>query len=181
MTTLKKRLTLCLAVLSFTSVFFVASAEEHQWNDCKDPATKEACMHTQMDKHIAEHEARLHDELKLTAAQEPAWKSFTDSMHQQRLAMEADHQAHRAAPSHADMENMSAPDKLEHHLAMMQKHLTAMQAHLTALKSFYTVLTPEQQTIMNKEIRRFAHHRHHHCHHHFFHHNDIDHEQQPGK
>jgi protein CpxP len=135
----------------------LAGAQEHMSSACKDAANKDDCMQTQMDKHMQEHEAKLHDSLKLTAAQEPAWKTFTDSLHQQMAAMQADR---KSMPSHSDMAKMSAVDRMENHLAMMQKHVTMMQNHLTALKTFYTVLSPEQQVTMNKAVEKMERHMH---------------------
>jgi protein CpxP len=157
MDNLKKKILLSCAAISMAAFTFAASADEHHGNSCKDQANKEECMHAQMDKFRAEHEKKLHDELKITAAQEPAWKAFTDNFNQQMDAMRADH---KAMPQRSDMEKLSGPERLQKHLDMMQKRMTMMQNHLAALKTFYAVLTPEQQTTMNKEIARFAHHRH---------------------
>lgn len=158
MNILNKRIILSCAAISIASVAFLANANEPHSSDCKDQASKEQCMDAHMDKDRAEHEKKLHDALKLTASQEPAWKTFTDSINQQMDSMHADHQPE---PSHADMEKLSAPDRLQRHIDGMQKHLVTMQAHLASLKSFYAVLTPDQQTTMNKDIARVLHHRDH--------------------
>lgn len=152
-----KRFILSCTVIGFTSIALMASAQE-SWG-CKDAPNKDDCMHAQMTKHMQDHEAKLHDSLKLTAAQEPAWKTFTDSIHQQMSAMQAEH---KSMPSKADMDKLSAPEQLENHLAMMQKHMTSMQNHLAALKTFYAVLTPEQQVTMNKAAAKMAQHMHAH-------------------
>ena len=152
-----KRLILSCAFIGCTAFALFAGAQE--MSSCKDATNKDDCMHTQMAKHMQDHEAKLHDALKLTAAQEPAWKTFTDSIHQQMSAMQADH---KTMPSHADMEKMAAPDLLENHIAMMQKQLTNMQNHLVALKAFYAVLTPDQQVTMNKAAAMMARHMHGH-------------------
>ncbi len=155
---LMNRVLMACAVLSLASSTLLVHAETA--GSCRDAANRADCMHTEMAKQMQEHEAKLHDALKLTAAQEPAWKAFTDRNHQQMAAMQADHPA---MPSRAEMEKMSAPDLLQNHLAQEQKHLAAMQAHLDSLKQFYAVLTPEQQVIMNKAVERM--HRHHGWHH----------------
>ena len=152
-----KRFILSCAAIGVTSIALLAGAQE--MGNCKDAATKDDCMHAQMAKHLQDHEAKLHDSLKLTAAQEPAWKTFTDSIHEQMSAMQA---AHKSMPSHAEMDKLSAPELLENHLAIMQKQMTNMQNHLAALKAFYAVLTPEQQTTMNKAAAMMAHHMHGH-------------------
>jgi len=151
-----KRFMLGLAAVGLTSLALGALAQEHGNDACKDAADKADCMHAQMDRHIQEHEARLHDALKLTATQEPAWKTLTDSIHQQMAAEEAER---KTRPAHSDTEKLSAPQKLEEHLAMMQKHLSAMQTRLAALKSFYAVLSPEQQATMNSALAKMERHR----------------------
>lgn len=178
MKNLRNRIILSCAAFSLASFAIMANADEHHWDSCKDQANKDQCVHAQMDKFRAEHEQKLHDALKITAAQEPAWKALTDNFHQQMDAARADHEK---MPSNADMEKLSAPDRLQNHLAMMQKKMTMMQNHLTALKSFYAVLTPDQQAIMNKEIARMMRHRHHRWHHHDWHHDDTPPAQAPAK
>jgi len=161
MTNLKKKIILGCAAISMAAFSLAANADEHGWSTCKDQANKEECMHAQMEKFRAQHEQKLHDQLKITTVQEPAWKAFTDNFNQQMEAMNA---AHKAMPARGEMEKLSAPERLQNHLDRMQKHMIMMQNQLASLKSFYAVLTPDQQTIMNKEIARFAHHRHHHWH-----------------
>ena len=153
-----KRIMLSLAAVGLTTMALVAGAQEHMSGACKDAANKADCMHAQMDRRMQEHEAKLHDSLKLTAAQEPAWKALTDSFHQQMTALEADH---KAMPAHSDMEKMSAPQRMENHINMMQKHIAAMQTQLAALKAFYAVLSPEQQATMNAAMKKMAQHMHH--------------------
>jgi len=156
-----KRLIAGCALIGLTSLALLAGAQEHQFGPCKDVTSKDDCMQTQMEKHMqaqADREAKLHDALKLTAAQEPAWKALTDNFHQQMTAMQADR---KSMPTPAAMEKMSAPERMENHLAMMQKHLAMMQTQLTALKSFYAVLTPEQQATMNTAMEKMAKHWHH--------------------
>ena len=146
MNTMKKRLLISCAALSLVSITLLASAQERSGSDCKTQTNAQDCRQAKMAEFQAKHVAKLHDALKITAAQEPAWKSFTDSVHPQVAMMPP------AKISREEMEKMSAPERLEKHLAMQQKHLEMMQTHLAALKTFYAVLTPEQQTVMNKEV-----------------------------
>lgn len=92
---------------------------------------------------IEKHQAALHDKLKLTSAQEPAWKSFVDSVTPTALPMPFDRKA---------FEGLNAPARLEKMLDRLKEHEAKMQSHLTALKSLYAVLTPEQQKIMDDDI-----------------------------
>jgi Spy/CpxP family protein refolding chaperone len=160
--TTKKILSGC-AIVGFAAFSLIAAAQDHTQNSCKEQSDPQACMHAKMDAFRAAHEAKLHDALKLTPAQEPAWKSFTDDLHQQMTATAAEH---NAMPSRADMEKLPVPDRIEQHLAMEQKHLAMAQSRLTSLKTFYAVLTPEQKVTMDKAVEHFMrHHGHHHWHH----------------
>lgn len=92
---------------------------------------------------IEKHQAALHDKLKLSSAQEPAWKSFVDSVTPTAMPMPFDRKA---------FEGLNAPARLEKMLDRLKEHEAKMQSHLAALKSLYAVLTPEQQKIMDEDI-----------------------------
>lgn len=154
---LKKRLILSTAALSFASVALISIADEHRGSECKDQANVEQCRQAQMAKHRAMFESKLHDELKITKEQEPAWKTFIDSFHQQSTI----NKERRDKLSRAEFGKMSAPERLEKRLEMMKKHEASMQANLASLKTFYAVLTPEQQKIMDKKVAKLMHHKHH--------------------
>ena len=102
-----------------------------------------------MEKFHEQHLATLHDKLKLTAQQEPAWKKFA------AIKPLAD-PANRPDPD--EMQKLNAPQRLEKGL----EHLKAMEAklteHLAALKEFYAALTPEQQKIFDEQTPRFGDH-----------------------
>lgn len=158
MNNIKKQLLLSCAAIGFSSVALLANAQEQPRISCKDQVNKEECRHARMVKFQAAREAKWHDELKITAAQEPAWKTFTDSFHHQGAMHDKPHEK----LSKADAEKIPAPERLEKKLAMMEKHQTAMKARLAALKTLYAELTPEQQTLLNKRLAEFdQRHRHH--------------------
>lgn len=150
-----KKIILSCAVLGFASIATLASAHDKPWDACKTAADPHECMQTKMVQHMQEHETKLHDALKLSAAQEPAWKTYTESMHQQITAMQADH---KAMPTRAEREKMTAPDLLQQHLDNMQKHSVAMQSHLAALKTLYAALNPQQQATINTDAQKMMHH-----------------------
>lgn len=85
--------------------------------------------------------AQLHTQLKLTPAQEPAWKIFTEATKPDGKAIQHDRKA---------MAEMPAPARMEMMLTHAQERLTTMQKHVDALKIFYAVLTPEQQKTFDK-------------------------------
>jgi Spy/CpxP family protein refolding chaperone len=99
-----------------------------------------AKMAEKMKAGMAKHLAELHDKLKLSATQEPAWKTFTDAITPGALP---------AHPDRAAMEKMTAPERMEKMLALSKERQVKMESHLAALKTFYAVLTPEQKKIVD--------------------------------
>lgn len=93
-----------------------------------------------MQQRIAKHQADLHAKLKLSAAQEPAWKTFTDSMQPGAMMQR---------PDRAEMEKLAAPERMEKMLGLMKEREARMGSHLEALKTFYATLTPEQKKIFD--------------------------------
>ncbi len=88
--------------------------------------------------------AKLHDKLKLTAPQEAAWKKFSASKPMPDKS---------ARPDPAEMDKLTAPQRLEKSI----EHMRAMEAkltdHLAALREFYAVLTPAQQKIFDEQMQ----------------------------
>jgi Spy/CpxP family protein refolding chaperone len=90
----------------------------------------------------ARHE-RLHKALKLTEAQEPAWKAF--------IAKAAPEGWERPDPK--EFSKLTTPEQFEKRLEFSKKHLEFMSQRLTALKTFYAQLSPEQQKIFDERHR----------------------------
>lgn len=89
-----------------------------------------------MEKYHEQHLATLHDKLKLSAQQETAWKKFAAVKPMLNPA---------SRPDPAEMDKLSAPQRLEKGLEHMKAMEAKMTEHLAALKEFYAVLTPAQQ------------------------------------
>lgn len=106
----------------------------------------------QMKERHAKRQAALHDKLRLTPAQEPAWNSFAEKMKPGTRP---------ARPDRAELEKLPAPERMERMLAMMKEREKKMADRLAVVKEFYAVLTPEQQKTFNEEFGRRRHHRHH--------------------
>jgi hypothetical protein len=90
--------------------------------------------------------AQLKTELKLTAAQEPAWQAFSTKAKEQMATMKDMKQ------SKADDAKLSAPDRMDQHLAQMTKRMAGMQTMNAAVKDLYAVLTPEQRTAADQHF-----------------------------
>ncbi len=98
-------------------------------------------------------QAELHDKLKLNANQEGAWKNYIAKVKPA---------APQNRPDRAEIEKLTAPERMEMMLGMMQEHEKRMVDRIAATKEFYAVLTPEQQKIFNEEFRFGKGHRRHH-------------------
>lgn len=109
-----------------------ASMEEHQ---------------AKFAEQMAKRQAALHDALKLTPAQEPAWTAFVS----------ATAPTPHAPVDRAALANLSAPERMEKMIAMQKERSAKMEAHLAALKTFYAQLTPEQKGLFDAAIKK-AHH-----------------------
>ena len=107
-----------------------------------------------MREHMQKRQTALHDQLKLTAAQEPAWKTYVAAVTPTDMG--------KQGGDHAAMEKMSAPERLEKHIAMSKERDARMATHLAALKTFYVVLTPEQKQLFDKQTMHGGKHGHHH-------------------
>ncbi len=88
---------------------------------------------------MQQRQARLHDQLKLGAEQEPAWKAFTEKMKP----------AGGDRPKHAELAGLKAPERMERMAAMMQQREGRMAERVAAVKEFYAVLTPAQQQVFD--------------------------------
>ncbi|MDE2430150.1 MAG: Spy/CpxP family protein refolding chaperone [Burkholderiales bacterium] len=100
-----------------------------------------------MHERVAKHLAELHDKLKITAAQEAAWKSFTASITPETMPARPDRQA---------WDKMTTPERMEKGMERAKEHLAKMQTRLDAVKTFYAVLTPEQQKVFDDSHRHLV-------------------------
>ncbi len=142
MTTIKntigKRILIGLTVLGLgAGLGTTALAQE-----AHDPARQQAHA-AKMHEKMAQHHAMLHEKLKLTAAQEPAWTTFGASMKPGERGARMD----RAA-----FKKMTAPERMESRIAMSKERISRQETRLASLKTFYAVLTPEQQKVFDDNV-----------------------------
>lgn len=155
---LVKSLMVGLTALSLGGAALVARADEAP----AAPATAagqgdmaKGDHHGKFAERMAKHQAKLHDKLKLTAAQEPAWTAF--------IASAAPHRPDGARPAHQEFAKLSAPERMEKHLAMSKQRISMQENRLASLKTFYATLTPEQKKVFDENIGggrhgRWGHH-----------------------
>ena len=110
--------------------------------------TDPARMQAWLDKRNAELKAQL----KLTAAQNGAWTTYTAAM-----KPPADLMAKRAA-EHIELDKLSTPERIDKMKALRTQHMGEMNAAMDqrgdATKAFYATLTPEQQKVFDANTLR---------------------------
>jgi protein CpxP len=111
----------------------------------RDPTQRKAMM--------AKHLDALKAKLKITAAQEGAWTSFTSAM---QPSANMDHQR----PDRAEMEKLTTPQRIDKMHSLRTQHKAEMQAEMDkrddAIKTFYAALAPEQQKVFDAEHARMG-------------------------
>jgi hypothetical protein len=161
MTTLRKTLLTGLAALSLGGAMLGAQAQSQTPSPTrtsehgqKASLTKEErqARHAEFaakraQKH-AERVAKLHDELKITPAQENAWNAFVASMKPAQHGQGGQH-GDRAAWA-----GLSAPQRAEKMIARQKQRTAAMEQRLAALNSFYSVLSPDQKKVFDDKAAR---------------------------
>lgn len=168
MTTLRKNLIIAMSVLGMGAASLTVHAQEAA---ASAPAASTKMQHDgQRGQHrggnpaerMAKYQARLHDKLKLTAAQEPAWATFTAANAPKKPM--GDWKAKREA-----MAKLSAPERMEQWIAMSKERIADQESRLASLKTFYAVLTPEQKKVFDDSVpggkhggMRGGHHGEHH-------------------
>ncbi len=92
-----------------------------------------------------QHLARLKADLKLSAAQEPAWTAFAAKAGEQARAAQAQREAQaKTAPP------ATTPERMAQHLAMLKQHQASLEVMSTAMKGLYDALTPEQRATLDR-------------------------------
>ena len=99
-----------------------------------------------MQARFAKYAAVLKAKLKLSAAQEGAWTTFTAA-----LKPSADRLAKR--PDFTEIAKLPTPERIDKMKALRSQHVNDMNAAMDqrgeATKAFYAVLTPEQQKVFD--------------------------------
>ncbi|HZX33171.1 MAG TPA: Spy/CpxP family protein refolding chaperone [Rhodocyclaceae bacterium] len=82
-----------------------------------------------------DHQKKLHDALKITASQEPAWKKYMEAV-----------QSPRPEPKPAtNWSSMTAPDRVDLQVEMAKRHEEYLSKEADAMKAFYATLNPDQK------------------------------------
>ena len=139
MNTLRKSFVIALTALGMGTATLTVQADEMP----HDRAAMHEADGAKHSERMAKHMAELHDKLKLSAAQEPAWATF--------VAAATSH-GPAARPDQAAVAKMTAPERMEKWITLSQVRLAGQQNRLAALKTFYARLTPEQRKIVDDNM-----------------------------
>jgi Spy/CpxP family protein refolding chaperone len=142
MTTLRKHVLVALAVLGMGGAGVAVQAQTAPPEGRHANAVTQEQRMAKMDEHFAKRQAKLHDALHLTPAQEPAWATY-----QAALKPGAMMGAHGDRASWAAL---SAPARMEKMIALSKQHTALMETRLAALNTFYALLTPAQKQVFDK-------------------------------
>jgi protein CpxP len=143
MNTLRKQVLIALTVLGIGGAACAVQAQTAAPEGRHANAASQQERLAKWGEHMAKRQAKLHDALQLTAAQEPAWAAYQSAIKPAAgMGMGAGMGNHgdRAAWS-----TLSAPARMEKMIGMAKQHTAAMESHLAALNTFYAVLTPAQK------------------------------------
>ena len=99
--------------------------------------------HERWKQYHQQRQTALHDKLQLNAEQEKAWTAYLSIANKNMNAWKPVYRA--------DLEKMTAPERMQTMIDRMKTHEKALTEQLAALKTFYGTLTPEQQKIFNTE------------------------------
>jgi Spy/CpxP family protein refolding chaperone len=158
MNTLRKTLLTGLAALSLGGAMLGAQAQS-QAPDAHPKAqlskeerqARHAEFAAKRDQMRAQRVAKLHDELRITPAQESAWNGFVASMKRPQHA--GGQHGDRAAWA-----GLSAPQRAEKMIERQKARTAAMEQRLAALNSVYSVLSPDQKKVFDDRTARMQSH-----------------------
>ncbi|NLP65661.1 Spy/CpxP family protein refolding chaperone [Paraburkholderia sacchari] len=144
---MKKVFVILAATLSMSGAFAqtAASSAAPAAAAAASGAEARAAQHQQR---VEERIAYLHSSLKITAAQEPQWKTFADVMRSNGQTMaglykqRAEGQAQR-----------NALDDMKQYAQITQAHADDMQKLVTAFEPLYNSLSPEQKKLADVTFR----------------------------
>jgi protein CpxP len=146
MKTLRNKIVIGLAVLGMGVAAVEVQAQVPEGRHGHAVSAQD--MHAKWGQHFARRQARLHEALKLSPAQEAAWTTY-----QAAIKPSAD----QARPEHAAWSTLSAPARMEKMIALARQRSAEMEARLPALNAFYAQLTPEQKKTFDANTMGGAH------------------------
>jgi Spy/CpxP family protein refolding chaperone len=152
MKTYRKHLLAALSALTLGAATLGAHA---QTTDQAAPQARHGMQHQKLTpeqraQFRAKRIAKLHDELKITPAQENAWNAFVTSMQPPA----------RQPHDRAAWANLTAPERMAKMIDMQKQRTAALEQRQASLNTFYSVLSAEQKKTFDEKAAHFGHRGH---------------------
>jgi protein CpxP len=112
----------------------------------KAPASKAAAMDARIEQRIAQ----MHQRLKITPAQQPAWDAFAQVMRDNVTSMQQAYQERRAS-----IATMSAPDNMRNFAQIEQTRTDGIQKLATSFQTLYDGMSDEQKKVADTMFRHY--------------------------
>ncbi|RQR38838.1 hypothetical protein DIE23_03500 [Burkholderia sp. Bp9143] len=150
-----KKISLTLAMLAVTAGAFAQTQPQPQ----PAPAAATAASAPSAEQRAARHEARieqrikyLHDQLKITSAQEPQWKTFADTMRENGDTMG------RLYRTRMESQNVSAVDDMKQYAELAQANADGAKKLADAFAPLYASFPANQKALADTTFRSWLHH-----------------------
>ncbi|KUY75786.1 Spy/CpxP family protein refolding chaperone [Burkholderia sp. RF4-BP95] len=151
-----KKISLTLATLAVAASAFAQTPPQPQ---TPAPATATAASAPSAEQRAARHEARieqrikyLHDQLKITSAQEPQWKTFADTMRENGDTMG------RLYRTRMESRNVSAVDDMKQYAELAQANADGAKKLADAFAPLYESFPADQKALADTTFRSWLHH-----------------------
>lgn len=149
MNALRKNILIGLTVLGMGSAVLPLHAAQEGRQGHAMTQEQRAEFRAKRAEHFAKRQAKVHDALKLTKAQEPAWAAYQAAIKPQPRNAERGERG--------DWKAMPAPQRIEKQIEMSKQRIAHMEARLAATKTLYAALSPEQQKLFDQNSHRGGH------------------------
>ena len=140
-----------LAALSALTLGATALGAHAQTTDQSAPQARHGMQHQKLTpeqraQFRAQRIAKLHDELKITPAQENAWNAFVTSMQPPA----------RQPHDRAAWANLTAPERMAKMIDRQKQRTAALEQRQGALNTFYSVLNADQKKTFDEKAAHFG-------------------------
>lgn len=151
-----KKISLTLATLAVAASAFAQTPPQPQ---TPAPSTATAASAPSAEQRAARHEARieqrikyLHDQLKITSAQEPQWKTFAETMRENGDTMG------RLYRTRMESQNVSAVDDMKQYAELAQANADGAKKLADAFAPLYDSFPADQKALADTTFRSWLHH-----------------------
>ena len=153
-----KKISLTLATLAVAASAFAQTPAQPQ-APAQAPATTAAASAPSAEQRAARHEALveqrikyLHDQLKITSAQEPQWKTFADTMRDNGDTMGRLYRERMAK------HDVSALDDMKQYAELSQANADGAKKLADAFAPLYEGFPADQKALADTTFRSWLHH-----------------------